>query len=93
MWPRLKTALADGVVLGVKYGITLVIVGFLLLWAVGDYLQVRAAATYLHTVTDVTDQKGNRLTRTELIDQCIRDVVSRQQAAQRVQPAPPPPAK
>ena len=95
MRDRLRQAFADGVVLGVKYGITLLIVGFLILWALGDYMQTRSAATYLHTVTEVKDGKGQPLSRTDLLDACIRDFVSRQQAASgpSLVPAPKPPEK
>ena len=89
MWSRVKVALADGVVLGVKYGITLLVVGFLLLWAMSDYGQVRGSSTYMHTVTEVKDAKGQPLTRMDLLDACIRDLVARQSAAQgSTSPAP-----
>ena len=92
MWSRLRQALADGVVLGVKAGITLLVVAFLILWAVNDYTTVRGSAAYLRTVTDVKDAKGQPLSRMDLIDACIRDLVARQSAAAK--PAPPtPPTK
>jgi hypothetical protein len=92
MGDRLRQALADGVVLGVKLGITLLVVAFVISWAAGDYLVTRGAATYLRTVTEVKDAKGQPLTRMDLIDLCIRDLVARQSAAAK-DLAPPAPQK
>lgn len=46
MLDRLKQAAAEGLVLGVKWGIALLVVGFLVLWAANDYSVVRARAEH-----------------------------------------------
>ena len=92
MWSRLKAAAAEGLILGVKYGVALLVLAFLLLWAVGDYATVRGSTAYLRTTTsEVKGPQGQPLSRMDLIDMCIRDLVARQQAAAK--PAPAPPAK
>ena len=44
MWQRLRDAAADGVVLGVKWGLALLLALFSVSWALGDYNQVRQRA-------------------------------------------------
>ncbi len=45
MMASLKTAAREGLLLGVKYGVVLLVLGFLILWALGDYAITRARAT------------------------------------------------
>ncbi len=40
----LKTAAREGLLLGVKYGVVLLVLGFLILWALGDYAITRQRA-------------------------------------------------
>ena len=94
MLTELKTAAVSGLLLGIKFFVAAAVVGFLLLWAVGDYANVRASAQYLATQTEITDGKGTRLTRAALLDECIRELITRQQQAKAAGmatvPTPPP---
>ena len=46
IWRRLSAALQEGLVLGVKWGVALLVVGFLILWALKDYGTVRQRALH-----------------------------------------------
>jgi hypothetical protein len=86
MVEQLKTAARDGVVLGVKYGLALLMVGAILTWMAGDYASTRQATLFLNqTVAGLTSPQGKPVTRADLIDATLRDYVQRTQ--------PPPPAK
>ena len=43
-WTRLRQAAEDGVLLAVKWGVVVIVLGFLGLWALGDYTLVRQRA-------------------------------------------------
>lgn len=45
-WERVKTASVEGLVLGVKWGVALLVWGFLILWALHDYNTVRQRALH-----------------------------------------------
>lgn len=46
MWLEIKAAARDGLILGVKLGTALAIVGVVLTWALGDYFTVRQRALH-----------------------------------------------
>lgn len=82
---EIRQALHDGALLVVKLVVvTLVVLGLLL--AARDYQMSRSAAIYLDAPTGVTDPQGHMLTRRDLIDLAIRDVVERQRQRATVPP-------
>lgn len=81
---EIQHALHDGALLGIRLAVIVVVVG--LGWLiVSDYRNVRASARYLDAPTGVTNAQGQMLTRRDLIDLAIRDVVQRQQATKSSQ--------
>jgi hypothetical protein len=97
MGTRLLHALQEGILLGVKWGVALILIAGIIIAIVGDYGLTRQATAWLMQPTGITDPKGQVLTREDLIDRCIRDLIQRQAAAGAPTgavpaPAPPPAA-
>lgn len=60
LWVRVRQAATDGLVVGVKYSIALVVVAFVLTWALGDYAIVRQRALHGQIAFETLQQRASQ---------------------------------